>query len=164
MLYHCLSCLCHSLKILHLVINDWLPKQFFVDNILAIHPRNKYFGGRKAYGIPLLQIYIQSISHPSPGTKRISRYWLLKNTECSETRRQFSSYFLRIIQYFIFIVVMTISMERKHGVERRQKNNNNKERHSCDHHLKEKYTPSSSSRLAEVVPCHKNTYRAHWFS
>ena len=39
-----------------------------------------------------------------------------------------------------FIVDMTISIERKHCVEKSQKNNNNnnKERHICDGHLKEK--------------------------
>ena len=83
-----------------------------------------YSDGLQGFRLPTLHVFW---SRETPvirvqGTKRISRYWLLKNTECRETRRQFSSYFLRIFQpfYFIFIVAMTITMERKHGVERRQ--------------------------------------------
>ena len=44
-----------------------------------------YFGGRNSYGIPLLQIHIQSISHPSQKgmKKNLVIYWLLKNTRVS---------------------------------------------------------------------------------
>ena len=50
----------------------------------------------------------------------------------------FFSHFISISISIIFIVAMTIYMERKHEVERRQQKKDNEERHSCDHHLKKK--------------------------
>ena len=76
----------------------------FVDDILALHPRNKYFGGRNAYGIPLLQIYIQSISHPSPRYEKNIK--ILASQEHRVSRNEtsifelFSSYFSAIIFHF----------------------------------------------------------------
>ena len=76
----------------------------FVDDILALHPRSKYFGGRNAYGIPLLLIYIQSISHSSPRYEKNIK--ILASQEHRVLRNetsnfdQFSSYFSAILFHF----------------------------------------------------------------
>ena len=114
----------------------------FFDDILALHPRSKYFGGRNAYGIPLRQICIQSISHPSPRYEKNIKILAPQEHRVSRNETSifelFSSYFSAILFHFYCRYDDNYGKKTWRRETSIKKNNNNKERHSCDHHLKEK--------------------------
>ena len=94
------------------LIHDWLPKLLIYWRYSGPLPLKQIFWWQQCIFNPsFLQIFIQSISHPSPkSTKRIPRYWLLKNKKSVAKRDiNFWAIFFVFFSHFIsFIAAMTI--------------------------------------------------------